>query len=847
MQRKHLIKRKTAVCMTAVLLSSLFAGMAPETKQAQAVSRVQIKNVATAEKVIKQGKSFRLRVKTPRKCKVSWKSNRKQIVSVDGNGLVRGRKKGTAVISATTGSYGTAKIKVTVGTPVSKVRLLRKAYVTSVGGKTSLRPQVLPVAATNPKVKYTSSNPKVASVSNKGVISGKRKGTVTITVSSKDGSKKKAKATVKVIASESGVNLVDNFYNNINKDALATPSLDLDTECWSALNDVQKMVDSRCDQIVTEAESHADTNVDGSSEDNIAALSLTGKDQTTRDQNKAAQLQEYFNKIDSAGSVNELLQVEGQLKQQGMDGIIPLQVNVSVKDNKTYCLYFGYADNVLDGSIYESPYYQDLKAIYRNFIKHLLVTAGEDGAVAEQHAADIYRLQEATNYDLSDVLNNLTDDMTEQQQEEYLFSRMYLEYSLADLQNLFANCDILTYFKEAGYGDVSKIVVTLPEHVTQIASILTEENLGTLKAMAKYKILYQYAAFLDADTYQAYAQLKQALGTPVQSTVTEYLEDYVDSIMTWDISKLYVQKYISATQKEKITNMVDQVTNQYVAQIQDCDWMSEQTKSNAQKKLMTLTKNVLYPDDFTPYIVGSNLSTPQAGGTLVDNMKLIFAELAQADRTAVGTVLAGTDWISSPVVSNAWYYKYNNSITISSGLIGDVVYSENRTDAQNYGSLGSVIGHEISHAFDTEGANYNENGDEADWWTAQDRASFEKIQEKMIDYYNTFELVDGKRVFQNGAMTISENIADLAGVSCALRLVGEDYESRNAFFVSYGQLWAEKMSDTAAAYYAMNDNHASSKVRVNAVLPMLDEFYETYDVKKTDAMYVAPEYRITIW
>ena len=317
--------------------------------------------------------------------------------------------------------------------------------------------------------------------------------------------------------------------------------------------------------------------------------------------------------------------------------------------------------------------------------------------------------------------------------------------------------------------------------------------------------------------------------------------------MQWDISKLYTDRYVSLEQKQAVANMVEQIVGKYYEQMAQCGWMTDATKQGALQKITTLTKNIAFPEDYTPYLVHSNFTTPEQGGTLVGNLKLLYAEKEEARRRIVGTVLSGSDWIAAPLTVNAWYYSYNNSITISAALLNDQIYSGERSCIANLGSLGTIIGHEITHAFDQTGSAFDYKGDKLDWWTTEDKKKFLEIQNQVEEYYNSYEVIEGKGVFSNGKQTLSENIADLAGIHCALGLVEDSVEAYQEFFRSYAQLWAEKMTEDAQKYYAVYDVHSSGKIRVNAVLPMQDAFYMAFGIKKGDAMYVNKADRIQIW
>ena len=837
---KKSFKRVGAV-MVAVAVATSTVTFPKNEVTAEAASKVKITNVSTSTLTITKGSSKQLKAKAGGK-KITWSSSNKKVVSVSKKGKIKGLKKGKATITAKAKNRKKATLKVIVGTKVSKVSLLRKVYVTYVGGKTSIRPVVSPSKASNKKLLYTSSNKKVATVSNKGVITGKKTGTVKITAKAVDGSGKKVTATVKVLKSKSVVTAVDDFYQSVNNDTIAGATMNSETQMWSEFDELQEEVDKRVENIIKDNGSYEK----GSAQANVQALYTTGTDMASRNSNGVSELKEIFDKIDGCTTIDEFLKVQGEMSLAGYDTVIPLSVNVDLAELKKYRLHLNMPETALPKSAFTNSYYSSYLNTYRSFMEKMLLETGESSSDATSHTSSVLNLQNAVAVDLESILN-VSSTMSKDELEKYMLERFYKSYTLDQLKSAFPNCDITTFLSAAGYGAANEIVVEFPDSMTALGGMMTESNLSGFKEWAKFAVMYQYAPYLSNSIYDTYDKFAQEFaGTETQST-QDYIFDTTESMLQWDISKVYTDKYVTPADKTTVTDMANKIKTQYYTQISNCNWMSEATKANAKKKLDTMAVNVLYPDDYNRYVLKSDLSGTGEKGTLVGNMKMIFKESEQSQQKALGTSVSGNDWMYSPLTVNAWYYSNNNSITIASGMVGDVTYNSGRSEAANMGGLGTIVGHEISHAFDDQGAQYDENGDKKNWWTAEDSAKFKQIQNKLEAYYDTFELIDGTQKFQDGKQTLSENIADLAGVSCVIKCVDNSIEARKEFFTSYGKMWACKMSDYAIAYYAALDTHSNNKVRVNAVLPMLNEFYETYAVSEKDAMYVAPANRISIW
>jgi putative endopeptidase len=748
---------------------------------------------------------------------------------------------------------------------VSQIYLQRKNYITSVGGKTALNPQVLPETAKIQELQYVSADSSIATVNRHGVISGIQKGDTTITVQSTDGSGVEETVNIKVVEDAAVAEYVDDYYEASNasliQEALAGSS-QTDSE-WSVLGSQEELVEERENTLIQEALDKGADNEKGSPADQIAALYETAQDQTGREQTGIGSLLTYVQEIEAADSIEDFLAVEAELDKKGIDGIFNTRVDITEDDSRKYQLYFDTSDYALSEYAVENVSSGNESAVrtvsaetaLEKYVDSLFQAAGEKKADRKTHLTELKSVfrQFAVSYD---SLYEQLGSLDETDEEEWLDALedtdfdMMKEYTPQELETLMKNCNLSEYLEAAGYDSTVNVSVTMPGQLAQIDEYLTQDHLEELKQYAKYELLNQYGTCLTRKIYNNYAQLYLAENGESYTSYEDFAMEETESTLAWEICALYTETYESQEKKNNITEMANAIVEEYERELTNCSWMSDDTKENAIKKLSSLELNILYPDDYSPYLLESDLLLPEENGTLLENEMMISEEYAQAERDAVGEELSGKDWIASPLDVNSYYVSILNSVYICSGIIGDFVYEESRSDAMNYGALGMVIAHEVSHAFDAEGCQYDENGDLRDWWTEEDKNYYEEIQEKLIQYYDGFYLmsVNGKPVFEVGENTLSENIADLAGVACVVNLVEEDNTSRQEFFTGYANMWAEVGTLTRSNLSSiLSDSHSVAKVRVNAVLSMLDEFYETYGVGESDGMYVAPEERIHIW
>lgn len=289
--------------------------------------------------------------------------------------------------------------------------------------------------------------------------------------------------------------------------------------------------------------------------------------------------------------------------------------------------------------------------------------------------------------------------------------------------------------------------------------------------------------------------------------------------------------------------MTQDILKTFRNRIQKIDWLSDATKQKALKKLDTMKVKIGYPDKWPSYFDELNIDMSKG---LVENIMSIQTALNSGIQELLdsGTV-DKESWIMGPQIVNACYNPQANDITFPAAILQKPFYDKDADYAQNLGGIGTVIGHEITHAFDTSGASYDENGNFVNWWTPEDLEQFTARAQKVKNYYNNIEITNG--IFQNGDMTITENIADMGAMACALEIAGDDKKAQLEIFKSNAAIWACNQTDQYRDYMLTADVHSNNKVRVNAILPLFEQFYDVFGVTPNDAMYVAPEDRVQIW
>lgn len=435
-------------------------------------------------------------------------------------------------------------------------------------------------------------------------------------------------------------------------------------------------------------------------------------------------------------------------------------------------------------------------------------------------------------------------------------------------------CDELTKY---GFTNLEKIITPTGNIAKAEKNLICEENLPALKINALLKLdenlkvglteeeseisnnmgffpfmlcitnsaeELREAMFPQEDNTEAEEEFEETAGVGFDEGILSAVNlNQLTELLPNDIGLLYTKYYYDDAISYEIVEMIQDIGEAYYNRFQNNTWMAEETKQNALKKLDNMLAVIGYPDNYTfPEI------TPMSeGGTLFSNtLNIKRHDVAEIIRHNEEKDFIRKRMYMAPDEVNACYVPSLNIMNIPAGILNAPFYDKDASYATNLGGIGMVIAHEIGHAFDKTGAQYDENGCINNWWTEEDYAEFEKIQEKFIEYYNQFEVVDG--VVQDANITIGENMADFAAMQILMDIVGDDKEAQKEVFESYANIWAQLgtvsyLTDSTL----LNDEHASHVVRINAVVASFDQFYEIYGIEEGDSMYIAPENRLKLW
>jgi len=561
-------------------------------------------------------------------------------------------------------------------------------------------------------------------------------------------------------------------------------------------------------------------------------------DTASRDKAGAAQLQPYLTAFRSATTLEELLEALYQCyRETGISLLYDFTPTVNDKDSDYYILAFTFAGISMNKDHLTEPLNHTVIDGLVDYLETLLQFAGYSKSDAQNAAQLIlqYNLEMAP--------------LEWDPQELHDVSKTYNLYSKEELQVLFSNIDLDIMRQVQGYSesDTMQVLVENPAALAFFASKCSDEHLELLKAIVTTNLVGGCSAFLTTDLNQK-AHDFEDLYTGVESNLSmeEYAYYYTRNVLEYDINRHYAQS-CSDKEKQEVTEIIEDMIEIFRGRIDQLEWMSEETKVNAKKKLDTMKIRVGYPDDWKDPLEGAELLPPKKGeNSALENMLIIYRAQAKKMSEILHETVDKDSWGSDLMTVNAYYSPITNSITVPAGTLQSPFYASDASLEENLAGVGFFIAHEITHSFDNNGAKYDENGNAADWWTEEDYQAFEQLCAEAVEYFDGIEAAPG--IVNDGTRTLSENIADLGAMSCVLDVLAQqpnpDYE---AFFRAYSACWASNTQRSYLEYLATFDVHSFDNIRVNRVVSAFEQFYETFGVKEDDGMYVAPQERPLIW
>lgn len=429
----------------------------------------------------------------------------------------------------------------------------------------------------------------------------------------------------------------------------------------------------------------------------------------------------------------------------------------------------------------------------------------------------------------------------------------YHKMTVAELERQAPGIDWNLYFKSLGLPEVKELNVAQPEALAEVAKQVGKGDLDAQKSYLLWKVIDGAASYLSDEFVEANFDFygKVLSGTPEMQPRWKRAVSAVDGMMGEAVGKMYVEKYFPAAAKERMVKLVGNLQQALGERIRALTWMSDETKAKALEKLSAIYVKVGYPDQWRDYSSLDIKKDSYWANVLRSNVFEYDYMLAKN-----GKPVDKTEWMMTPQTVNAYYNPTTNEICFPAGILQYPFFDMKADDAFNYGAIGVVIGHEMTHGFDNHGRQYDKDGNLRDWWTAEDAKKFEERTQVLVDWFDKIEVLPG--LHANGKLTLGENIADYGGLQVAFQAfhnavkdaplgVVDGFTPEQRFYLAYAGVWAANIRDEEIRLRTQTDEHSLGRWRVNATLPHIEGWYEAFDVQEGDPMYLAPDKRASIW
>jgi putative endopeptidase len=431
----------------------------------------------------------------------------------------------------------------------------------------------------------------------------------------------------------------------------------------------------------------------------------------------------------------------------------------------------------------------------------------------------------------------------------------YNKFSRSDLLAKTPDIDLDIYLSERDLSDVPYAIVGQPEFFAAVDKLILSRPLSEWKTYLRWHVLHAAAPYLchdaDAENFNFFGKVLS--GQPQQEPRWKRAYRMLDGSIGEAVGQLYVEKYFPPEAKARMKDLVDNLQIVFRDHLKNADWMSEATRAKALEKFARFTKKIGYPDKFRDY---SSIKIDR--GDLFGNVQRAAAFEEHRELVRVGKPVDRTEWDMTPQTVNAYFNPEQNEIVFPAGILQPPFFDLTAPDPINYGAIGVVIGHEITHGYDDQGRKYDADGNLNGWWTKEDAREFEARAQKVVDEYNAFETLPGVHV--NGKLTLGENLADLGGISIAYdaleRTLAKDPSKRKdingftpeqLFFISFAQVWRTTIRDAEARRLVTVDPHSPGRFRAVGPLVNYQQFFDAFNIKPGDPMWRAPELRAHVW
>ncbi|WP_297847717.1 M13 family metallopeptidase [Mycobacterium sp.] len=639
----------------------------------------------------------------------------------------------------------------------------------------------------------------------------------------------------------------DDLFGHVNGRWLAEYQIPADRATDGAFRQLYDRAEEQVRDLIVEASQQGSTTADADAQ-RIGDLYASFLDEDTVQRRGVRPLLDEMAVIDDAADADALAAALGALQRTGVGGGVAMYVDTDAKNSARYLVHFTQSGLGLpDESYYREEQHAEVLDAYPAHIARMFgLVFGGDPATHNQTAERIVALETKLAEAHWDVVKRRDADLT------------YNLRTFAQLRDESVGFDWVAWAAALGTSAdaLAEVVVRQPDYVRAFAELWRNEDLEVWKSWARWRLIRARASWLTDDLVAADFDFygRRLTGTEQIRDRWKRAVSLVESLMGDAVGKLYVQRYFPPDAKARIDELVSNLRAAYRMSINDLEWMTPRTRERALAKLDKFTAKVGYPArwrDYSTLVIDRN--------DLYGNYQRGYAVNHDRELAKLGGPVDKDEWFMTPQTVNAYYNPGMNEIVFPAAILQPPFFDAEADDAANYGGIGAVIGHEIGHGFDDQGAKYDGDGNLVDWWTDADRTEFGSRTRALIEQYDTYTprgLASGHHV--NGAFTVGENIGDLGGLSIALLAYQLSLNGRPApvidgltgvqrVFYGWAQVWRTKSRDAEAIRRLAVDPHSPPEFRCNGVLRNMDAFYDAFDGADAGALFLEPDSRVKIW
>ena len=625
----------------------------------------------------------------------------------------------------------------------------------------------------------------------------------------------------------------DDLYEAVNGEWLKTSKIPDDKPATGGFNDLVDDIDK---QLMDDFDAYAEgkeKSEDSRFNEMIKLYRLAKK----FDWRKKVGPQPLKRMLASVENLNSYEDYQSQWKNwilAGMPSPISFDIDADMKNATVYALFASSPSLILpDKSYYEAEkkaQHDQLLQLWSSMVGALMDKLG----YSKEEAKKI--IDDAIKFDA------LLAPNVKSAEEAADYSKMYNPQTVAELAGATDQLDIAAIIKQLVGEEPEKVIVTEPEYFKALNKIL-QDNFELFKNWALIRVIRENASYLDDEMREINGRYGRALSGSKKPVSQRKFAFYLARDMFSQVAgDYYGKKYFGPQAKADVHHMVEQMIKVYKGRLTNNQWLSKDTRDKAILKLDKLGIQVGYPDKIPALYDQFKVDEEES---LIANLNQLIVTANKELFSRWNTPVDRMRWEMSEATVNAYYHPFKNIIVFPAAILQAPFYSLKQSSSQNYGGIGAVIAHEISHAFDNNGSLFDEFGNLNNWWTDEDSAHFKQLAQKMIDEFDGIPFA-GQKV--NGKLTVSENIADAGGLSCALEAAKTEADfNAQEFFINWATIWRMKATEQYMQLLLSIDVHAPQKLRANIQAENLDDFYTAFDIKPGDEMYRAPEDRVHIW